>query len=403
MIADLLRAAFERQFGDSDGMQVVMAPGRVNLLGDHTDYNDGFVLPMTVDRGVYVALRRRDDRTVRLYSQRYDEMVEYSLDQHPAPEPGSWLSYVAGVTEEIRLRGLVKTGFEAVVHGDLTLGAGLSSSAALEIATAMALQNLLGFPLGAIDMIRLCQHVEHDYANVHCGIMDQFASRLGRKDHALFLDCRSLEYRDIPLELGDYRVVIISSGVKRSLAASEYNTRTAECRQAVVHFSRHDSAVNSLRDLTMDMLAEFGAALPANVRRRCRHVASENERVLRAAELLSVGSTEDVGTLMTESHRSLRDDYEVSCAELDFLVKIAGETDGVLGARMTGAGFGGCTVNFVHVDTVALLAERISSEYAERFDLSPGVFTLQRNLEAGPVPIAGQRPAGSGRAGQSSA
>lgn len=384
---DTLRSAFEQQFGDAHGVRMAMAPGRVNLIGDHTDYNDGYVLPMTVDRGIYLALRRRDDATVRLYSVRYDERVEYPLDRYPALlQPGSWLSYVAGVVEELRRRGLVSVGFEGVVDGDLLPGSGLGSSAALEVATAMALQQLLGFSLNAVDTVRLCQRVEHHYANVLCGIMDQFASRLGRRNHALFLDCRSLDYWDIPLALGDYRVVIVESGVKRSLAASAYNTRTAECRQAVEYFKKFDSAVHALRDVTEEMVQEHGHGLPVTVQRRCRHVVSENERVVRAADLLSDGDLEPFGGLMHESHRSLNEDYEVSCAELDTLVDIAMGTDGVLGARMTGAGFGGCTVNLAHSDAIPALLERIDADYAHRFSLEPRFFALQGNLEAGPVP-----------------
>ena len=384
---DSLHQNFDTQFGDTDGMVVAMAPGRVNLLGEYTDLNDGFVLPMTVDKGVYLALRKRDDRTVRLYSARYDEVVEYVLDELPSPKAGTWSSYVLGVIEELRLRGLVSEGFEGVVDGDLTLAAGLSSSAALEVATAITLQHLLGFQIDPVDMVKLCQHVEHNYANVLCGIMDQFAARIGRKGHALFLDCRSLEYENIPLVLGDYRVVIVNSGVKRSLAASAYNARRAECQEAVEFFSRADHDVQALRDVSTDMFNEHGDELAANVRRRCRHVIAENQRVLNAVDLLSGGRLEDFGQLMNDSHDSLRDDFEVSCAELDALVESSHRTDGVLGARMTGAGFGGCTVNLVHKDAISALEERLNTDYQARFSLAPEVFVLQGNLEAGPVAV----------------
>lgn len=380
-----LRQSFKAQFGNTNGMHIAMAPGRVNLLGDYTDINDGYVLPMTVDRGVYLALRERKDSTVRIYSVRYDEMVEYELGRYPSPKAGSWSSYVLGVVEELRLRGLIEQGFEGVVDGDLTLGAGLSSSAALEVATATALQHLTGFSLDAVDMVKLCQHVEHSYANVLCGIMDQFASRIGRKDHALFLDCRSLEYRNIPIVLGDYRIVIVSSGVKRSLATSAYNTRRAECQEAVDCFKKADGSVTALRDVSQAMFDEHADELAGDVRRRCRHVISENARVLDAADLLSRGKLQEFGLLMSASHKSLRDDFEVSCAELDLLTRIAGNTEGALGARMTGAGFGGCTVNLVHDEAIAALVKRLESEYTTRFSLTPGVFVLRGNLEAGPL------------------
>jgi galactokinase len=371
---DSLRAKFAEQFGDTDGVQFSMAPGRVNLLGEYTDLNDGFVLPMTVDRGVYLAVRKRDDRTVRVYSIRYDELIEYELDQCPSPKAGSWPSYIVGVVEELRLRGLVEHGFEAVVDGDLTLGGGLSSSAALEVATATALQQLIGFTMDQVEMVKLCQHVEHSYANVLCGIMDQFASRIGRKDHALFLDCRSLEYKNIPLTLGDFRIVIVDSGVKRSLAASAYNTRRAECQEAVEYFNKVDDKVIALRDVTPEMFEEHADELASNVRRRCRHVVAENKRVLDAVDSLSGGDLETFGSLMNASHHSLRDDFEVSCAELDLLTKLARNSEGVLGARMTGAGFGGCTVNLVHDDAIPDLVSRLESKYPARFDLTPGIF-----------------------------
>jgi len=380
-----LENTFEAQFGDKRDIQFAMAPGRVNLLGEYTDLNDGFVLPMTVDRGVYLALRKRDDTTVRVYSALYDELIEYSLDQYQRSKAGSWTSYVFGVVEELRLRGLVSTGFEAVVDGDLDSGAGLSASAAVEVATAVGLQHLTGFSLDPVEMVKLCQHVEHSYANVYCGIMDQFASRLGRKDHALFLDCRSLEYKNIPLALGDHRIVIVNSGIRRSLAASAYNTRRAECQAAVEYFNRVDGNVTALRDVSTALFEEHSDELQDNVRRRCSHVVAESERVLDAVDLLAASRLEEFGLLMSASHNSLRDDFEVSCAELDTLVELANSSDGVLGARMTGAGFGGSTVNLVHKDAIPTLTQRLESEYFARFKLMPGIFVLQGNLEAGPL------------------
>lgn len=380
-----LQRTFAEQFGDSNGVTFAMAPGRVNLLGDYTDINDGFVLPMTVNQGIYVAVRKRSDRTVRIYSTRYEDLLEYSLENHPAVKAGSWSSYVVGVVEELRLRGLLEDGFEAAIDGDLALGAGLSSSAALEVATAVALQELFGFDLPPVKMVKLCQHVEHNYAGVLCGIMDQFASRIGRKDHALFLDCRTLEYKNIPLRFDDHRIVIVGSGVKRSLAASAYNERRSECAQAVEYFSQIDESVTALRDVTTEMFEEHLDRLPSIVGRRCRHVIAENDRVLRAADALFSGEMAEFGAMMSLSHDSLRDDFEVSCKELDALVEIAGKTDGVLGARMTGAGFGGCTVNLLHEDSVSAFTDRVIREYRARFDITPDVLVVERNAEAGPV------------------
>jgi galactokinase len=384
MIESLVEG-FESRFGDTNNVTLAMAPGRVNLIGEYTDFNDGYVMPMTVDRGIYIAIRRRSDRRVRVASIRYDELIEYELDQFTAPTPGSWSSYVLGVVEELRLRGLVDAGFELIVDGNLNLGAGLSSSAALEVVTAMSLQQVFDFEMSAVEMVKLCQHVEHNYANVMCGIMDQFACRLGRQDHALVLDCRSLDYQNVPVELDDHRIVIVSSEVKRSLASSAYNTRRAECQEAVDHFRQYDKSVSALRDVSSEMFEAYSDELTPVVLRRCRHVVAENQRVLDAVIALKKGELKVFGNLMSESHQSLRDDFDVSCPELDLLVELALNTDGVLGSRMTGAGFGGCTVSLVHKDAVKTLEERLNNDYTARFNLTPGIFILGRNFEAGPL------------------
>ncbi len=378
---------FEARFGDSIDASIARAPGRVNLLGDHTDYNDGFVLPMTIDRAVWWVLRRRTDDRVRLHSINFDEGVEYRLGQRPAVSAGGWASYVTGVIEELRLLDRLESGFEGVVFGDVPLGGGLSSSAALEVATAVALEHLLGFPLEPVEAVKLCQKVEHVYAGVHCGIMDQFASRLGRLDHALYLDCRTLAHEDIPLPFDDVSVVIVNSGVKRTLAGSAYNERRAECDQAVAHFRRFDESVTALRDVTPELLARHGRDLPENVRNRARHVVEENGRVLSARALLATGQLAEFGRIMSESHASLRDLYEVSCAELDGLVEIAQGTDGVLGGRMTGAGFGGCAVFLSRKAAAPELATHVYERYPPLFNVQPTVFILKRNIEAGPVSI----------------
>ncbi len=376
---------FAEIFGDADGVGVVMAPGRVNLIGEYTDFNDGFVFPMTVDRGIYVAIRERSDRQVRVASLRYGELVEYDLDGFEMPKPGSWQSYVLGVVEELRLRGHLRRGFEAVFDGNLNLGAGLSSSAALEVATAVALQHITGFEMDRVELVKLCQYVEHNYANVLCGIMDQFACGIGKSGHALLLDCQSLEFENVPVALGDYRIVIVSSEVKRSLTSSAYNTRRAECLEAVGHFGQYDASIRALRDVTTEMFEEHGDEASSIVRRRCRHVVGENQRTLDAVTALKEEKLGVFGELMTASHRSLRDDFEVSCPELDLLVELANSTDGVLGSRMTGAGFGGCTVSLAHKDAVQPLVDKLNNNYTARFNLTPGVFVLDGNLEAGPV------------------
>ena len=379
-----IRSQFAATFGDDNDLQVIMAPGRVNLIGEYTDFNDGFVFPMTVDRGVYVGIRARKDQRVRVASSRFGELIDYRLDDFEKPEPGHWSCYVLGVVEELRLLGLVSHGFDAVIDGNLNLGAGLSSSAALETAMALALQSVFGFEMSRSDIATLCQRVEHRYANVMCGIMDQFASGLGRSNHALLLDCRTLSHVNIPTNLDKYRIVIISSEVKRELASAEYNERREECEEGVALFRQHDPTIVSLRDVTPDLFDAYGDQLSDVVFRRCRHVITENARVLDASAALSAAELPHFGRLMTASHNSLRDDFEVSCDELDCLVAIANETDGVVGSRMTGAGFGGCTVTLIHMDAIETLRANLLP-YTDRFGLNPEMFVLQGNLEAGPV------------------
>ena len=382
-----IRSQFMATFGDDKDLQVFMAPGRVNLIGEYTDFNEGFVFPMTVDRGVYVGIRARDDQRVRVKSSRFGELIDYRLDDFEKPEPGHWSCYVLGVVEELRLLGLVSHGFDAVIDGNLNLGAGLSSSAALETATALALQAVFDFEMSRVDIATLCQRVEHRYAGVMCGIMDQFASGLGRSNHALLLDCRTLSHVNIPTNLDKYRIVIVSSEVKRELASSAYNERRAQCEEGVALFRQYDPAIGSLRDVTPDLFDAYGDQLSDVVYRRCRHVITENARVLDASAALSADELAQFARLMTASHNSLRDDFEVSCDELDCLVDIANDTEGVLGSRMTGAGFGGCTVTLIHMDAIEKLRANLSS-YTDRFGLNPEMFVLQGNLEAGSVSIS---------------
>jgi galactokinase len=379
-----IRLQFRATFGDDNDLQVIMAPGRVNLIGEYTDFNQGFVFPMTVDRGVYIGCKARDDQWVRVKSSRFGELIDYRLDDFEKPQPGHWSCYVLGVVEELRLLGLVSHGFDAVIDGNLNLGAGLSSSAALETATALALQAVFGFEMSRVDIATLCQRVEHRYAGVMCGIMDQFASGLGRSNHALLLDCRTLSHVNIPTNLNKYRIVIISSEVKRELASSAYNERRAQCEEGVALFRQFDPTIASLRDVTSDLFDTYGDQLSAIVFRRCRHVITENARVLDASAALSADELVQFGRLMTASHNSLRDDFEVSCDELDCLVDIANGTEGVLGSRMTGAGFGGCTVTLIHMDAIETLRANLLP-YTDRFGLNPEMFVLQGNLEAGEV------------------
>ena len=385
-MTDRLMQAFREHFDpphtDAEDLLVARAPGRVNLLGDHTDYNGGFVLPATIDRAVYVIARRRADRHVRLHSLNFEETVEYDLHDPPFPSLPNWARYVAGVTQEISALHELPSGFDALIYGNVPLGAGLSSSAALEVAVAVAVDALFDLELDPIETARLCQRVEHTYLGVQCGIMDQMAARIGKAGHALALDCRSLEVEHVPLPGEEARLVIIDSRVSRELASSKYNERRAECDEGVRFFQHFDPKVESLRDVTPALFDEHAAELGEPVRSRCRHVITENERVTRGARLLQKGKLDAFGLLMNASHASLRDDYEVSAPELDLLVETAQGIPGVLGARMTGAGFGGCVVCLATSEAASILYERLPDRYESQFGREPELYTVQHNLEA---------------------
>jgi len=356
-----IRAAvlFRDYFGDPTGAVAARAPGRVNLIGEHTDYNDGFVLPTIIDRHVEVIARKRSDRRVRIAAADLDERQENDLDSPIDYSNSGWLPYVLGVVHELAQRGRIEIGVDIVFRGTVPRGAGLSSSAALEIATALALDTAFNLWLNPIEMARLCRDVEHRYAGVRCGIMDQFASRLGRSNHALLIDCQSLEARHVPMALDGHRMVIVDSGIRRELADSAYNQRRTECEEAVAHLHEVDPSITSLRDLTPDALPRHKDRLPPDLFVRCRHVVSENHRVIEACERLATGDLPAFGRLMNASHLSLRNDFEVSHPALDRLVEEANQVEGVLGARLTGAGFGGCTVNLVAEAALADLERQL--------------------------------------------
>ena len=376
---------FAAQFGGNEGVEISMAPGRVNLIGEYTDFNDGFVFPMTLDRGVYIAARVRADTTVRLWSSQYRELVVFDLDNNARPEPGAWPCYSAGVAYELFKQGLIRRGFDAVIDGNLDLQAGLSSSAALEVATAVSLRALFEFELDQVDLVKLCHDVEHHYAEVFCGVMDQFACGMGESDHALFLDCRSLYYENVPVALGDYRILIVNTGVKRTLASSAYNERRAQCDEAVRRLVDEGIQAQSLRDISPEQLEANKQRLPDLILRRARHVVGENQRVIDAVAALKAGDLDRLGELMLASHWSLSEDFEVSCEELDFLVSNLSRYDAVLGARMTGAGFGGCAVALVTVEVVDSVLHELSSDYHDQFGLTLSSLVLGNNMSAGEV------------------
>ena len=343
------------------------APGRVNLIGEHTDYNEGFVMPAAIEFATWVAAGARDDRILAVHSENVSESREFSLDDPDASRQGQWSDYVRGVAVVLEGAGHRLRGANLLIRGEVPLGAGLSSSAAIEIATAVALVSVSGLEVGRTEIARLGQRAENEFVGMHCGIMDQFIACQARAGHALRLDCRSLDYRLVPLPPG-VCLVIGDTCVHHELAAGEYNRRRAECETAVRHLARALPNVQALRDVTLPDLFQHGRGLPEVVLRRCRHVITENLRVEQVTAALDRGDLARLGQLMAESHTSLREDYEVSCAELDVMVKMASELPGLLGARMTGGGFGGCTINLVRQDAV----ERFRTELLRRYQAATG-------------------------------
>jgi galactokinase len=351
---------YKQQFGHTPDL-IVSAPGRVNLIGEHTDYNDGFVLPMAIDRKISIGGSLRDDEEVCLYSLNFQEMARFPISS--LKKEGKWTDYVQGVIDELLKAGEPVRGFNAVLYGNVPLGSGLSSSAAIEVATAFFLANLNDIGLSPEEIAKLCQRAENRFVGMNCGIMDQFISRLGQAGHALYLDCRDLRYQLVPFDLDRYVVAICNSNVKRQLVDSAYNERRAQCEKGVRLLQAKLGNIMALRDVSSEQLEENKSLLPPLVYQRCRHVITENERVKKAVSVLQQGNISSFGDLLNQSHESLCTDYEVSCEELNHLVAIARQVDGTVGSRMTGAGFGGCTVNIVRESALEEFNTTILEEY----------------------------------------
>jgi galactokinase len=371
----MIEEAFQQVF-DAPPEVIVRAPGRVNLIGEHTDYNDGFVLPAAIDRAITYAGRRRTDRRVRVYSDDFKATVEFDLDDIQKAAQNTWSNFIRGVSKFLEADGHRLTGADIAFGGDVPREAGLSSSAAVEVGATAFWNKLLGLGLDPVYAIKLSRRTENEFVGVPCGIMDQFISALGRRDHALFLDCRDLTYRHVPLR-SDVKIVVCNSGVKRALAQSEYEVRLKQCREAVAKIAATGRAVKSLRDVQLSDLDAMRGTMDDLLWRRAHHVVSENQRTLEAVKVLQAGELERFGELMNESHESLRNDYEVSSIELDRLVNLARQQPGVLGARMTGAGFGGCTVNLVRADAAEGFAQAVAKGYKEAFDLKGEIYVCQ--------------------------
>lgn len=371
-----LEEHFQNIFGAGGPITVGRAPGRVNLIGEHTDYNDGYVFPMALDFQMEMAARIRTDSLVRLYSIDYGQRVEFSLNQPIAYDSThKWSNYVRGVFSVLQEAGIPLNGTDIVFQGNIPQGAGLSSSAALEVVTAIVLQKLNGFSKPLQELALLCQQAENKFVGMNCGIMDQFISMMGQQNHALFLDCRSLEYRQTPLKLGNNRIIIFQSGVKHNLVESEYNKRRSECEQGVAILAKKYPGIKALRDATLEQAASCKNEMSEVVYKRCCHVITENDRVLESVKVLTRGDLESFGRLMNASHDSLRDLYEVSCMEIDELVNLARAVPGVLGARITGGGFGGCTVNLVNSDVCQEFTEQVVVAYRKKTGIDPIFYT----------------------------
>lgn len=370
----LLEVQFRKLFGANP--LIFRAPGRVNLIGEHTDYNAGFVMPMAIGFYTWVGAGKRDDRILEVYSEHFNEKVALSLDALSGAPRKHWSDFVRGVAAVMQEAGYGLSGANLVIYGEVPLGAGLSSSASLEVSLALALTAVARIDVPRLNLVKLCQAAEHKYVGTRCGIMDQFVTGFGAAGHALMLDCRSLEYQLLPIP-PDIRLVVCNSMVRHELASGEYNRRRADCEEGVRLLQPFLRGIRALRDISRDELEKYKDALPNEVYRHCRHVVSENQRVVAAAVALKSRHPEEFGRLMYSSHASLRDDYEVSCKELDLLVDLASSSEGVYGARMTGGGFGGCTVNLVRSECVTGFQTRIARTYADATGIIPEIYVCE--------------------------
>lgn len=395
-----LLTEFKEDYGATP--RLFSAPGRVNIIGEHTDYNDGFVLPMAINRRTHVAIGPREDTHLRIRSLVLNAAAEADLEAASARREQKWINYVAGVSWILEQRGVKLRGADILIDSEVPIGGGLSSSAALEIATGLAMTAIAEVEVEPVQLAQAAQEAEHKFAGAKVGIMDQLTATLGKKDHALLIDCRSLEVKPISLAKLDATIVVCNTNVKHDLASSAYNERRAECERGVEILSKKLPHVRALRDVSIAEFENYETDLPEPIRRRCRHVITENDRTLKAAEALESGDRETLGELMRQSHESLKNDYEVSSRELDLMVGIAGRSDEVFGARMTGGGFGGCTINIVSAAAVEEFQQLISREYRDATGIVPDIYVVaaddgaREERVSGPVADRGPR-AGSPR------
>jgi len=374
LLFDLQRIVRDSQSRFGGEPKVYRAPGRVNLIGEHTDYNDGFVLPAALELATYAAIAPRSDRTLRVHSLLKDETVSFDLDEAEPTPRKDWSDYVRGVAVVLRDAGHRLAGADLLIDGDVPLGAGLSSSAAIEVATGYALLSNSGLPIDLTRLALACQRAENEFVGMRCGIMDQLIACYGATGRALLIDCRSLERRLVPID-AKVRLVMSNSMVHHQHAAGEYNLRRRDCEEGVRRLSAVLPGIKALRDVTPEQLEEHADLLTPVIYRRCRHVVTENDRTVRAADALEAGDLVLVGRLMHESHVSMRDDFEISCPEVDAMVEVNAAVDGVYGARMTGGGFGGCTISLVEASAVEAFTEKVARGYRAATGLEPRIFT----------------------------
>jgi len=386
-----LLEAFQERFGSA--ASIYRAPGRVNLIGEHTDYNDGFVLPAAIEFYCWVAASPRRDGKLVIHSENFNETVEVALDSLSPPGKKHWANYPLGVAWALRQAGKPLTGANIYIAGDIPLGAGLSSSAAIEVATGFALLGQSGLAVDRLELAQLCQKAENEFVGARVGIMDQFVSCFGRASHALLLDCRSLQHELVKIP-ADLQLVMCNTMVKHELASGEYNTRRAECEEGVRILQKVFPEIRALRDVTLSQLDEHHRNLSPMVFARCRHVITENARVRSTVEALRRGDCKALGPLMRDSHRSLRDDYEVSCKELDLMVELASAQPGFIGARMTGGGFGGCTINLVESAAVSNFRHNVAAAYSSKTGLTPEIFVSPASDGAQQIVVLENKTAG---------
>jgi len=358
-------------------LHLFFSPGRVNLIGEHTDYNGGYVFPCALSFGTYLMARKNQSRLVRFATTNFDHRGEVNLDAPFEKEGKSWINYPVGVLNELRKTTREIEGLDLLYSGDIPNGAGLSSSASIEMVTAFAMNQIFGFGLDRMELVKLSQKAENIFVGVNCGIMDQFASGMGAAGHALFLNCDTLDYEKVPLNLEGMKIVIANTNKRRGLADSKYNERRAQC-EAAVEALRSGKEIRNLSDLSLEEFNTYSHLISDEiVRKRARHVITENNRTLTAIEALSQGDVESFGKLMNQSHDSLRDDYEVTGKELDALVEEARKIEGTIGSRMTGAGFGGCTVSIVKEEAVESFIREVGTAYQDRTGLKADFYVAE--------------------------